>query len=648
VSLLRYAMTARRPSRDALRLAIALLWILPGVSSATLEGEGLPSGDGSSFEIAMPQPAAESARPAGVVAVSTGQEPYSSLIEDSWFGLRAGPNARGTKTREPALALGVDNLDVAARALLIPERTSNVLSDAKLAAGLAPDLPVARVALARAFWSEGEYVPAAREALEGMLAIPRNLEATFWLAGSLFTILAVVLAAASVFFMVILGISVSGRAAHDLGDLLSEQLPDFARAALLGSFLLLPLMLGEGLAGLALVCFVLAFVYGGTRYRMALVLAAALLIIGLFPLARMAGRVLDAMESDPLASAALAVTAGEETADQVALLEAAEGEEILAEYVLAVRARRGGRIEEARARYEALLEHQPENAVVLANYANLRFAEGDSRGAVDLYEHSAAVLDTDSAILMFNLSQAYARLFRIEEFEHTLSLAQSIDADAVADFSHFGDSDFVADLPFPEAEIRSRLLATANGEGLSRIARDYFAPGLLGASWLYTLGGFGGLAIVALILAGRFDRASRCERCGRRICARCDGIFWNSETCDGCHHLFHNPESTDPSMRMERLKELRLREQRRGRIANGASLLIPGAAGLLALRPGLSFVGILLFAAGATMFAWRGGVVPDPLVVGGAGTLFFVLASTAALGFYALVVLAGILIRRNS
>jgi tetratricopeptide (TPR) repeat protein len=540
----------------------------------------------------------------------------------------------------------VDNLDVAARALLISEGSGNDLGNAMLAARLAPDLPVARVALARAFWSEGEYVSAGREAVEGLLAIPRNLEASFWLTGSLVAVIAVVLVAGSLFFMVILGLSSFARAAHDLGDLLSRDLADFARAALVGCLLLLPLVLGEGLAGLALACFALAFVYGTARHRMALLLAAALLIIGLFPLARTAGRVLDAMESDALASAALAVVEGEETPEQVALLKAAAGEEILAEHILAMRARRGGRVEEARVRYEALLRSRPRDPVVLNNYANLRFGAGDSEGALDLYEQSASL--ADSAILMFNLSQAYARLFRIEEFEHTLKLAQSIDADFVADLSRFGDSNLVADLPFPRAEIRARLLGNADGEGYSRLARKLFAPGLLGVSWVHTVAGFAGLAIVAVLLAGRFDRASRCSHCGRRICARCDGIFWNSETCDGCHHLFNQPESTDPSMRMARLAQLRLREERQEKIATAVSLVVPGAAGLLARRPDLSFVGIVLFAAGVTLFAWRGGVVPDPLVVGGAGPLFFVIAGSAALAAYCLVVMAGILIRRNA
>jgi len=620
VSSPRNATLSRRPSRGALCLVAVLLWSLPGASFASPEQAQAPPGEPVAMPVAVEQESSggpialqPDAGSAAQASAAPPPPPYRSLIEETWLGATThGLGTRGARAGEQALALGVDNLDVAARAL----------------------------------WTEGEYLSASREAVEGLLAIPRNLEASFWLAGSLLTMLAVVLAAASLFFIVILGFSTFARAAHDLGDLLSRDLTDFARAALLGSFLLLPLVLGEGLAGLALACFALACLYGGSRHRMALLLAAALLIIGLFPLARAAGTMLHAMESDPLAAAALAVVVGEDTESQVALLEAAESQEFLAEHVLAVRARRAGRLEEARVRYEMLLETRPRDPVVLNNYANLRFAAGDGDAAVDLYEKSASI--ATSAILMFNLSQAYARLFRIEEFEHTLKLAQAIDAEVVADLSRFGDSNLVADLPFPREEIRSRLLASASGEELSRLARDIVAPGLLGASWIHALGAFAALAIIAVVMAGRFDQASRCSQCGRRICARCDGIFWNSETCDGCHHLFNQPESTDPSMRMARLSELRRREERSAKIANAVSLLIPGAAGLLARRPDLSFVGVMLFTAGVTMFVWRGGVVPDPLVVGGAGTLFFVIVGSAALGAYGLVVLAGILIRRNS
>ena len=100
-------------------------------------------------------------------------------------------------------------------------------------------------------------------------------------------------------------------------------------------------------------------------------------------------------------------------------------------------------------------------------------------------------------------------------------------------------------------------------------------------------------------------------------------------------------------MRMTRLSELQVWESRRGRLAALASLLIPGAGGLLARRPDLGFFGILLFGMSVTLLVWRDGIVPDPLTVGSAGPLAFVVTSCVAGVLYFGVVVRGLLIRRS-
>ena len=86
---------------------------------------------------------------------------------------------------------------------------------------------------------------------------------------------------------------------------------------------------------------------------------------------------------------------------------------------------------------------------------------------------------------------------------------------------------------------------------------------------------------------------------------------------------------------------------RRTALGRGLGALIPGAGGLLARRPDLGFFGILLFGMATTLLVWRNGVVPDPLTVGSAGSLAFVVTSFIAACLYFGVVLRGLLIRRN-
>lgn len=571
---------------------------------------------------------------------------YRSEVERVWFETEGGIAARAARAKVVAMSLGMEDVDSAARALVATgDDPGEALDNAKLAVSLAPNLPIARVALARELMRDGSYGDAAEQAVAGVVAIFQNFEASSWLFGSLLVMIAVVLTVAPLLFIASVAVSVYSRASHDLGDLFTRRMPNSSRAALLGTLLLVPLALGEGIMGLVLALFALAFVYGAGQYRLALMLAVVFFMVGLYPVAYTAGTALIALDSDPVAAATLAVVQGVESESDIALLEEASETEFLAKHILAVRARRQGQVNAALGRYADLIESHPRNAEVLTNYANLRFLNGDDEEAVELYERSAALID--SPRLMFNLSQANARLFRIEEFEAALRGAQDIDANAVAELSQVSDTDFVADLGFPLSSLRSRLLATAKEQGMPEVAIKGLMPGWLGRGWMNLGGSFLLIVIAGFALQGRFERASSCRRCGKRICARCDGTVWNSETCDACYHLFHRPETTDATLRMTRLSELQVRDSRLGRVATLVSLLVPGAAGLFARRPDLAFLGVLSCGFAAAFFVWHDGVVPDPLAVGNAGTLAFMAAGCLSAMAYLVVVGRGIMIRRS-
>jgi ribosomal protein L37AE/L43A len=287
----------------------------------------------------------------------------------------------------------------------------------------------------------------------------------------------------------------------------------------------------------------------------------------------------------------------------------------------------------------------PEDPVVITSIANLRFRKGQIEDAITLYERAAVLID--SAVVMFDLAQAYARSFQMERFEGAMSKAQSIDADEVVLLSRSGDQNFLANLALPGKEVRDRMLHRARGDAFVQPVRRAIMPGQLGRSWLVTAGGFVLAALLSLLVSGRYEHSSTCGRCGRRICNRCDGTVWNSEICEGCHHLFHRPQATEPELRMARLAELRERETRLEKVVLVASLLVPGVAGLLARRPGLSFVGLLLFVWAVVAFTWRQGVVPDPLTLGSAGPLAFLLTGVVAVLGYLGVLAIGLAVQRS-
>jgi hypothetical protein len=228
-----------------------------------------------------------------------------------------------------------------------------------------------------------------------------------------------------------------------------------------------------------------------------------------------------------------------------------------------------------------------------------------------------------------------------------MAQAQMLDEDAIAALSRTAAPDFVADLPFDMRPIWGRLIEGARDTAFVSTTSRVVMPGWLGSSWRATSAGFGLAALIALILAGRWEHSSKCGRCGHRICTRCDGTVWNSEICDGCHRLFHRPETTNPELRLARLSQLREREGRVGRVSLLSSILLPGVGGLLARRPDLSFLGLFFFAWGVVLFVWRKGVVADPLAVGAAGPLAFMLAGAVVALCYAAIVTTGLWIRRS-
>ena len=570
---------------------------------------------------------------------------YSSQVDRAWFESGRSLRTRAAHTRRVALALGAPNVEAAARALIAPGLAEERLANAALAVRLAPDLPVTHLALAGAQWQEGEYRLALLELADGCAVIARHPEASAWLVGSLLVMFATVLVAGSFAFVLCVGFGCFSHAAHDAGDLLGRSLPVFAGVALVSAGLLVPIALGEGAFGFLLGCYLLAFLYAGSRYRMALSLAAILAVLGLYPVLELAGTVLTALDSDPVASAALAVVRGDESPPQVEVLERAAPEDLLAAQALAVQARRRGDTDAARGHYERLLEQTPRDPVVLTNLANLLFAAGETVKAIELYERAAAV--EASALLMFDLSQAYARAFRMQQFEAALQRAQAIDAEVVAELSGFEDPEFVADLPIPMSALRERMLRSPRGASFSPIFAQAIAPGWLGRGWLHTAAGFAVANLVGLMAVGRYQQASRCERCRKRICARCDDDMWNSELCDACHHLFQRSEGTDPALRMARLKELRARESRAERLGTAVAVLVPGVAGMLARRPDLSFLGILFFASACVLIGWRDGIVSDPLAVGAVGPLAFVIAGAVMLGLHVAVLISGLILRRS-
>ncbi|NQZ97385.1 MAG: hypothetical protein HRU01_12820 [Myxococcales bacterium] len=630
------------------------------LESGAPDTEAVPSdlvAPAAAIEAAVPGIALEDPATATELARRTRPAPQHAFavgpndpIERAWFSPAATLDERVTRTRRASLELGVWNLDAAARAVISGAVAGVPIERARAALRLAPDLPLAHMALARAQWLHGESpISALRTAGAAILSIPRHPEAAIWFAGNALYLLAMALMAAGLLVIGVAAILAAPHAAHDLGDLLSHRMPRFARAAFLSSLILIPLAFGEGVLGLAAACLALGCVYGSLGGRLALALAAAGLVGGAYPVAQFAGQVLTGLSNDRVASAVISTGQGFAHPVDGVRLEAAAETDALARMALAQRAQRNGELGSADAHYQSLLPIRRHDPTLVNNAANVRLALGHMESALDLYRESTEIFE--SPVALYNLSQAHGRAFQVEDLSRTLARAQSLDGVVVAELTQLQGTEaegFVVALPVGSRELWNRVVGAGDGRRIAAELRSWLAPGRLGDELFVAAGTFAAVVLLGALLGGWIEASKSCIRCGERMCPRCDDEVEAAEICSGCIVLFQQNEKTDRAMRIERINDLRRREQRVDKMVFTVALLVPGAAGFLVDRPLRGFVGALAFATALVFVVHRDGVVHDPLVAGAAAQLFFLgIAGLAALT-YATAVALSIGARRNA
>jgi len=559
----------------------------------------------------------------------------AAAVRLAWHSEAEDPVLRTQRARRAALQHGMVNFDPAARALIGPELRGTGLELAEAAVVLSPDLPAARMALAQETWLEGHSpIAAVRGVFGALLAISRHFESSIWFSTTILYICALALIVGGLLTLAIYGVFAFIHAAHDLGDLISPALPIFARVALLGALMLVPLAFHQGLLGLALTLFSVGLIYGAARQRVVLCLAVIAVVVGAFPMARLAGTLLTAYLDTPIDAAVLA-TEGMALPGELRFLESVSESDPMAAMALAVVSRRAGNLAEADARYRDLLERDSENFAAANNAANVKLELGQVERAISLYRKSLAT--SNSATVLFNLSQAQGQAFKLDDVGPTLAAAQQSNPARVAELTLLQGSDltrFTVDSPLPRRMLWERILTARAGESFATEFRSEIAPGVLGESAALSTGAFALIAFLSLLAASRLKMSHWCSRCGRRMCPRCEPELGTEDECESCNRLFHHPETTDRTMRAARINALQHREKRLARVRLAVSILLPGAAGVLARCPWVSLIGALSGAIAILAIYWRNGVTPDPLIAGAAAPMVFGLLSVLAMLCY--------------
>jgi tetratricopeptide (TPR) repeat protein len=584
------------------RAQYALDHAAPAGSEPVLGAAPLPLGDVSPGE------------GSGALGVLAEEPPIASRVsfdpvERAWFAAAGSLEHRVRRTVDAGLEMGGPNLDGPARALLLDESLGTPLERAQAAVRLAPDLPVARIALAESLWSEHrDFVRAVDQAWQAARASARHLEASLWLRATTSHALGLACLIGGMLFLLVAGGSLLPSAVRALAEL-PGTMPLVSRTALVAGLLLIPAALGEGLFGLALAFAGLGFWRGSPWHRVAVGAALAVSIAGLHPLADLAGRELVALGSDPVAEAAFAVEHSRPFPTDIDRLERAASGDCLVARALALHAKRSGDLEDADRRFTALIDDSASPSL-LNNAANVRLELGRTVEAIELYE--AAAQRGQSVAVLFNLSEAYGRIVQLDQQDLALAEAQLIDPVALAaltDLRGNAPRTPVADLPVEAGRIRARLEDQAAAREAASALRRRFAPGRLGASPGHSAVG---VALVALLGWG-------VAAVLRKVTGGGDGGAFHA----GVARTLQGKETTDPFLRMVRLTALRERQARIDRVKFALSVLVPGAAGVLSRRPILGLLGSMLFASALASWWVRDGVVVDTVSVGTGGSLLF-------------------------
>jgi len=564
-----------------------------------------------------------------MASILDGRDPVAGAILRAWQQPTESLSERVQRVQHAGLVLGMRSLDGPARALLLDADLGSEALRASAAARLAPELPAARVALARVHFSHRQWGLALGELLAALRAVPASLDARLWLQAAGFQALFLAVLGAGLLFLVVVVVTGLPSLLRRLSGL-HDSLPGASRLALVAAVLLAPAALGEGLLGTALVLAALGLVQGSWLARTCVVVALVAILAAVHPLLDRAAQARVAVAADPVALAAFDAEHGLPDASARARILYAAEHDPLASRALALREKREGRLEEAGQRFRSLLD-RPGTPGLRNNAAGVLMARGELSEAITLYEAAAQAQATPT--ILFNLSQAYGRAIRLDEQDAVLEEAQALDASALhvlAEQVGSSSPGLVVDVPLPASALAARLQDPVAAGRLADSLRLSVAPGLSGRSPLYSA--------ISVLLAVAL---------GLGLGAALPGARVEDDLYAGIARILQGG-ATDSSERMRRLAQLRARQARRQNVQSLIALVVPGAAGVIAGRPLLGVLAVTCFAAGAALWNVRGGVVPDPVVLGALPMLLLPAVLLALALLYALATAVAFRLRESA
>ena len=564
-------------------------------------------------------------------------------LASAWSRWRRGiaePNPKLAESAQKELLtfkddLGIADLDAYSvgfiRASEARSRTNDPMGAVSLATAaiqLAPDLPHAHLALARAYFFAdasdiGRYFGEVVLGLRCLWQDPRYWRPVLADVGVsvLFALLATTVAVTATLFL-----RRARYALHDFHHLFPRGAARWQSACFVVLLLSLPLVLRLGVLPA-----VLAFFAAVAAYLSATEAAVAGVLISLLAIAPLEARWLvsetsfaetPAEDVYHLERGGLQAKAAAEQVQKRVAERKAQFEELFAL----------GRYELRRGQLDLALDHLQQAAGrknndpgLLTNVGNAMFAKGDVEGAAESYV-AAGSLDPSFAPSFYNLAVLYTRkaaslppdaaVAEVQKAQSALDTVQRLQPSLV------GKSDLAQEtlanraLIAPALPLRDLLPLATPGETDLRVQSQLSAQ-LLGnldssVAWVFPLAAVTVLGAVGVLL--RSAGASKaCMRCGRPVCRRCDPeLSRGSVLCQQCVNVFARKNVVGPPVKIRKQIEVAQFRLRMERLSYLFGLLCSGAGHVFSGLPVRGAIHAFIFLFTLSTIVFRQGVVRYP------------------------------------
>ncbi|UCG78000.1 MAG: tetratricopeptide repeat protein [Nitrospirota bacterium] len=271
-------------------------------------------------------------------------------------------------------------------------------------------------------------------------------------------------------------------------------------------------------------------------------------------------------ELSPSLKAVVAVNEGKDNKYAIGVLSTAEEKPELFSYALALK--REGRIGDAIAAYNKLLEKQPNDPRIYNNLGNCYAIAGQIENAIAMYEKANNIKPHVTAY--YNLAQASRELLRFEDGDKFYDEARRLDAGAVTAFRE--NSSRIPNLYFIDELLGFgdffRLALKSSGTRLFSLSLVPF--------WFTPLIGLIIMVSFVSLNKKRDNKAYRCKRCGAIICPKCDRSIKAGEMCQDCVASLVTLEK-DPRDRIAKVMAVQDKKKSRKWVLFFLTLVMPGA-----------------------------------------------------------------------